>query len=153
MKKILIPLFLIVTSMGIMKLSAYCVYNYSNDEKITIKIYPSKETSGVGSLAFRKANHVLSPKGDKACLNWKEIDSNNRKKELYWIAYKGGKQLRAIWTRKLGEGCFPIGGAILFFGYDKDARADFEIHFDNKKWKYHRSPWNHKSRPWETYKR
>jgi len=41
MKKILLPLFLIATSMGITRLSAYCVYNYFN-EKIYIDIYSKK---------------------------------------------------------------------------------------------------------------
>jgi len=153
MKKILLLLLLIAASVRIIRLSAYCTYNYSNDGSITIQIYANKEYSKESPYAHREAKHVLSPKNGKSCWNWQSIDPNNRKKEWYWVAFKGGTQLREKWIDKLGEGYFPIGGAILFFGYDKDDGADFEIHFDNKKWKYQKSPWNHISRPWKTYKR
>ena len=146
MKKILLPLFLIATSMGITKLSAYCVYNWSNKKEISVLIYknPSKSKSNYKSDA--EAAYVLSPKGGKGCWHWKSIDKNNRKKLWYWVAYT--KSLI-----KLGEGYFPIGGTITFAGYDKNARAKFIINYDGKPWRYWESPWNHKSRPWKTFKR
>ena len=155
MKKILLSLFLIVTSMQVSKLSAYCVYNHSNDETIVIYVYPSKDASKKAALFKRKAKHELPPKYGKRCWNWKEI-SKNRKKEWYWVAYKGRGQwynMRTMWTDKLGEGYFPIGGAVSFRGYDEDAKAIFKIFYDKKSWEYKKSPWNHKSKPWKTYKR
>ena len=105
---------------------------------------------------------MLKP-GGRGCWNWKEIakskDPNKRTKEWYWVAYKGGKKIRTIWTDKLGEGYFPIGGAIAFKGYDQNARAMFQVFFDKKSsknmppWKYRESPWNHRSQPWKNYKR
>ena len=143
MKKILLPLFLIATSMTIIRLSAYCTYNKSN-EKIYINIYKKRP----GMFTRTQAYHTLNP-GGKKCWNWKEIDKKNRKREYYWIASS---------KRQLGEGYFPIGSAIVFKGYDTSGRAIFNIHFGpNPKsmplWNYRESPWNHRSQPWKTYKR
>jgi len=104
MKKILLLLLLIAASVRIIRLSAYCTYNHSNDESIRIRIYKVKNKK-----TYRpEATHVLLHKGDKACWNWKKIDSNNREKEMGWRAY-------TLSGKDLGEGYFPIGGAILFF--------------------------------------
>ena len=154
MKKILLPLSLIATSMGITKLSAYCVYNYSNEEKINLQIYSSKKKSEIGGLFNRKANYDLSPRGGKRCRNWKDFDKNNRKKQWYCVAFKGNWKLRHRYADSLlGEGYFPIGGAIVFAGYDENAKAKLEIYYDSKPWKWNKSPWNHKSQPWKTFKR
>jgi len=149
MKKILLPLFLISASMVTIKIGAYCAYNHSNDEPITIKVFSIKKDKKL----FPRATYRLQPKGDKVCRNWKSIDKNNRKKEWFWRAYNGDKRTINIWTDRIGEGYFPIGGAILFMGYDEDARAKFDIYYDGKPWEYEKSPWNHRSRPWKTNKR
>lgn len=172
MKKVLLLLLLITTIMKITKLSAYCFHNWSNEETISIQIYESKLSfifykqemlNPLFPSVNLKAHHLLQPKGGIGCWNWKSIDKNNRKKEYYWVAYKGNTQLGKIVTLYgtatiLGEGRFPIGGAINFSGYDENARAKFDIYFGpNPKsmppWKYWKSPWKHKSKPWKTYKR
>ena len=137
MKKIILSLFLIATSMGVTRLSAYCVYNYSN-EKIYVNIY--KKWPGMFSRT--QAYYELKPDGKK-CWNWREIDRKNRKREYYWIASS---------NRNLGKGYFPIGGAIVFEGYER-GKAKFNIYYDSKLWKYKESPWNHKKQPWETYRK
>jgi len=153
MKKVLLPLFLISASMGIIRLNAYCFYNHSNDETITVMLYTSKGKSEIAPIFNRKAHYVLSPKGNKACRNWRSVDKKDRKKEWYWEAFKGGKKVRFIWTKTLGEGYFPIGGSVLFMGYDANGRAKFDIYYDGKPWEYTKPPWNHRSRPWKTNKR
>ena len=95
MKKILLPLFLITTSMGVTPLNAYCTRNRS-DETITMFIYPSKKKSQIAPLFHKKAEYVLRP-GASACRNWKDVDKNNRNKEWYWVAHKGGKKIRTVW--------------------------------------------------------
>jgi len=138
MKKILLPLFFIATSMGVTKLSAYCVYNRSKQ-----KIYISTYKKWPGMFTRTQGYHPLKP-DSKKCWNWKKIDKKNRKKEWYWVASS---------NRQLGEGYFPIGGAIVFLGYDKNGQAKFSIHYDGPAWEYRKSPWNHKKRPWKTYKK
>jgi len=138
MKKILLLLFFIITNMEIIQLSAYCFYNHSN-EKIRINIFSGKTTKFFG---FDKAYYWLSPKGGKSCRNWKKIDKNNRKKEWYFTAYTKS-------FKRLGEGYFPIGGAIYFSGWYKD---EFSISYDGKEWEYWKKPWKHKKQPWKTYK-
>ena len=128
------------------RLSAYCFHNWSKNENIIIQIYADKTAKWAG---FDKATYKLSPKGGKSCRNWKIIDKNNRKKQWRWVAYTKN------YNRKLGEGRFPIGGAVYFSGYDEDGYAKFSIYFgpDPKSmpaWEYWKSPWNHKSPPWET---
>jgi len=156
MKKILISLFLIAASMGITQLSAYCVYNWSKDKSITIKILAVKngETRGI------KASHDLPPSGGKRCWNWKEIDKNNREKQWAWKAYiqSSGIQLGGgilpIGGEKLGEGYFPIGGTIHFEGeVGGTVFEGFNIYYDGKPWEYWKSPWNWPpgERPWKTY--
>ena len=150
MKKILLSLFLITTSMETIQLSAYCVYNWSNNEPITIKIYKAAENPVTNSKTYGiKATYKLQPRGGKRCRNWKDIDKNNRKKQWAWKAYTQSG------SYKLGEGFFPIGGTIVFGGYDENARAKFELNYDGKPWKYHESPWNwpRSIKPWKTYRR
>jgi len=157
MKKILLPLLFIATSMGITRLSAYCFFNKSN-ETITVLIYPSKKKSQIAPLFHKKAGYVLKP-GRRGCWGWKDIDRKNRNKEWYWVAYKGGKKIRTVWTDKLGEGYFPIGAGIYFRGYQPSGRAIFDIYFHKERskkmppWEWKESPWNHRSQPWRTYKR
>ena len=154
MKKILLSLFLIVASMQVSNLSAYCTYNRSKNEKIIMKIYPSKSKSEISPLFNRKARHVLKP-GGEGCWNWKKIDPKNRKKEWYWVAFVERETESGFDViSPIGEGYFPIGGAIVFKGFNENARAKFNIYYDSKTWKYRKSPWNHKSRPWiEKYKK
>ena len=152
MKKILLSLFLIVTSIEVSKLNAYCVYNRSQTDKLEIQIFPSKKASQNAPLFGIKARHKLKPNGGKACWNWKKIDPKNRKKVWYWVAYKRQPKFR------IGEGYFPIGSAIVFKEYDASGKAIFNIHFGpNPKsmplWNYRESPWNYRSQPWKTYKR
>ncbi|HEB41627.1 MAG TPA: hypothetical protein ENI08_01235 [Candidatus Dependentiae bacterium] len=140
MKKILLLLFLIVTSMTIIRLSAYCVYNKSNQE-IYITIYSKKPQ--LLSPGREKSYKKLKP-DSRTCWHWRDIDRKNREKEWYWVASSKGL---------LGEGYFPIGGAIVFRGYKKNGQANFTIHYDGPLWKYKESPWKHKEQPWKTYKR
>jgi len=148
MKKILLPLFLLTTSMGITKLSAYCFYNRADGGRITFKIYTNS------ALTFKKNTHTLRPKGNRACWNWKEIDEHNRRKEWFWVATKGGNSIVDRWNPyKIGSGWFPIGGAVVFKGYDENDRAIFKIYYKSKTWKWRRSPWNHRRRPWTGLKR
>ena len=152
MKKTLLSLFLITISMGIIKLNAYCFYNWSNKETITVFIYKSLlESRGLPKLT-KKASYVLSPKGGKRCWNWKSI-GGKRTKLWWWIAFKGGKKVRTLFTAKLGERPFPIGSAVVFAGYDENAMAEFKINYDGKPWRYWESPWKHESQPWKTFKR
>jgi len=147
MKKILLPLFLIATSMGTIRLSAYCFYNWSKSTPITVVIHANKiESQYFHIIAVSKAFYKLSPGGGKACRNWKNIDKTDRKKEWYWHATN-------IHGYKLGSGYFPIGGVVVFAGYDENDRAKFKINYDGKPWKYWESPWKHESLPWETSKR
>ena len=142
MKKIILSLFLIATSMTISRLSAYCIYNHSKDETISIFIYPSKAKSNIAPLFHKKSSYVLKPNGSPGCWNWKEI-GGSRNKQWYFKAYKGGKKLRTIWTDKLGKGYFPIGSAVVFTGYDGSGRAIFNIHF---------GPDSESMPVWKTYK-
>jgi len=146
MKKILLPLLLITASMGTVRLNAYCFYNHSDSETITIRVHSSKKDATIGSVFLKKAQHKLNP-GEKACWNWKSIDKNNRTKLWYWIAYKGDFPVRTPWTTKLGEGHFPIGGAVYFSGWTTP-KGEFDIYYDGKPWKWRDPPWNHKSKPW-----
>lgn len=114
------------------KLNAYCVYNYSSNDKIWMQIFPSKEKANLGPRLGVKAEHVLAPNGGKACWNWKEIDAKNRKKEWYWKAYN--TNIIFAWSKPIAEGYFPIGGAVAFEGY-KNGRAMFSTYFDGKPWK------------------
>jgi len=145
MKKILLSLFLIATSMETVQLSAYCFYNHSKDQTITILIFP--KTSFLQVLTDK---HVLSP-GDKGCWNWKKIDKN-RETEWRWKAKKGSSKFGDL----LGEGYFPIGGTIHFEGeVGGTVFKGFNIYYDGKPWKYWESPWNwpRGETPWKTYKR
>lgn len=152
MKKILSLLFLISTSMGVTRLSAYCIYNRSKNETIRMDIYPKKPPIR-GMRLTMKSERYIKP-GGKTCWNWAEIakskDPKKRQKEWYWIA---------TGLRNYGRGYFPIGGAIVFYGYDQNGQAKFQVYFHKERskkmppWKYQESPWNHKEQPWETYKR
>ena len=153
MKKILLPLFLIATAVGTVRLSAYCVYNWSSKERIIIQIYSGIAGFELASDFNRRANYVLSPGGGKACWNWKDIDKNNRKKEWYWVAYDPGRKTINKRAGIVGKGYFPIGGTITFAGYDSNYKAKFRINYGGKTWRYWESPWNHKSQPWKTFKR
>ena len=143
MKKILLPLFLIATSMGVTRLSAYCFYNKSK-QKIYVTIF-SKKPIAFFTPGREKSSKKVNP-GRRTCWNWKEIAKKyggNRTKLWYWVATS---------NRILGRGYFPIGGAVFFQGY-KSGRAKFSITYDNKPWKYQGPPWNRPKRPWETFKR
>ena len=147
MKKILLPLFLIATSMKTTRLSAYCFYNYSKNKTIYVYTYESKQPLRPKTLSPYKARHELSPKDGKGCWNWKSIDKNDQKKLWYWVAYS--KSLR-----KLGQGYFPIGGAVYYSGWTT-RKGMFEIYYNGKPWEYWKSPWNwpQSEKPWKTYKR
>jgi len=151
MKKILLLLFFIATNMETIQLNAYCFYNYSKDKTITIYTYPSKKKSQKSAFYYKKAQHELKPGGSKRCRNWKTIDKKDRKKTWYWVAYEGGQKFIRIkpLSKKLGEGYFPIGGAVYYSGWYKD---EFSISYDGKEWEYWKSPWKHKEQPWKTYK-
>ena len=153
MKKILLSLFLIATSMETARLSAYCVYNWSENEKITIVVFPSKLEWYHPFSIHSEAVHRLEPGGSRRCKNWKTIDKKNRKRKWYWIAYKGTKRIKSRFDKKLGKGYFPIGGTITFAGYDKSDKAQFKIKYDGKPWRHWESPWNYELPPWQTYKR
>ncbi len=136
MKKILLILFTIASSMGVRQLNAYCFYNYSNDPKsgngptsIIVEIYESKKASLLGTYTT-KAAYKLAP-GQKRCWNWKEIDPKNRKKEWYWKAWQAPMYVRL--QKVLGEGKLPIGGAVAFWG--TQANPKFQVYFDGKPWK------------------
>ena len=110
MKKILLSLFLIATSMGTARLSAYCIYNWSSDRSITIKLYAVAKNPVTNKKKYgRQATYKLKPNGGYACRHWTDIDKNNRKKQWGWEAYTQSGS-------KLGEGFFPIGGTITFAG-------------------------------------
>jgi len=95
---------------------------------------------------FDKTWYDLSPKG-KGCWNWKEIDKKNPKKEWYWVAYTKS-------FKELGEGYFPIKSAVHLDGeVGTTVFKGFNIYVDGKPWKWRKPPWNHKSKPWKTYKR
>jgi len=156
MKKVLLFLLFITASMGMIRLSAYCFYNWSEDEKMTIMVFPSKLEWYHPFGFYAEAKHRLEPGGSKGCWNWKEIDKKNRKKQWYWIAYKGTKLIKSRFDKKLGEGYFPIGGTIHFEGeVGGTVFEGFNIYYDGKPWKYWESPWNwpQGERPWQTYKR
>jgi len=149
-KKILLPLFFIATSIGITQLSAYCFYNNSKDKTISLFVFSKKLALKHGGFLAKRALYNIKP-GQKYCRNWKDIDKKNRAKEWYWVAYKGSSKGRIITlsTKRLGEGYFPIGGAVYFSGWYKDA---FSISYDGKEWEYWKSPWKHKKQPWKTHK-
>jgi len=145
MKKVLLLLFFIATNMETLRLDAYCFYNHSDNQTITIHTYKSKRWSKFAPNVNSEAIYELKPGSSKRCRNWKDIDKKNRTKEWYWTAYKGDKKRITPFTKKLGEGYFPIGGAVYYSGWYKDA---FGISYDGKEWEYWKSPWNHKKRPW-----
>ncbi len=144
MKKIILSLFLIATSMTISRLSAYCISNKSK-ETINIKVYSS------AAKQVEKTNHKITP-GNKECLSWKKLASD-RKKEFYWVATSKN------WV---GEGYFPIGGQITFgpspekFGVQGSGYGIGFLFPDGiYPWPYTHSPWNRPRapKPWQFKKR
>ena len=133
MKKVLLSLFFIATSMGITKLSAYCTYNWSKNDTITIFIYSKRGPIGV--LFTQKTRHVLKPGGKPGCWNWKEIDKKNKNKQWFFRAYKGNRTAAqgALAFGVIASGNFPIGGAILFEGYDRYRKPIISIYYDGNK--------------------
>jgi len=63
MKKILLLLFLIAATMGVTKLSAYCFYNRSKDEKVTIVVYPSKPECFTPKLPIALSQETVNAAG------------------------------------------------------------------------------------------
>lgn len=152
MRKILITLLFVVCIVKISQLNAYCIYNRSNEDTITVYAGLSKKLAEA-PLLRRKSRHILRP-GEKGCWNWKDLaEVANRAETWYWIAFRG-KEITPGLGDKLGEGYFPVGGAIVFSGYDENARAQFKIYYDKQPWQYDQQPWDWTTgRPWKTYKR
>jgi hypothetical protein len=137
MKKVLLSLLLFFIVLPITRINAYCVYNFSPNKNDIITVFTYKNRGLVGVLFTGEARHEVVPEADsrnpqaQQCWNWKEIDSKNRNKEWFFRAYKGRKKEGKTQFDVIATGNFPIGGSIVFYGYDY-GKPKFKIYLDGK---------------------
>lgn len=164
MKKLLITA-LLATNIGINQLNAYCMHNRSKNNKFRIVIFKEHpKWSSYGKLSTRnsKAEYSINP-GKKACWNWKNMGSK-RTKLWWWVLLSNKKRMiptawgvPIVYWKTAASGQFPIGSAIVFYGYDANNKPKIKIHFGPNSasmpsWQYKQAPWHLSKQPWEYFK-
>jgi len=164
MKKILLLLFFIATNMRITQLNAYCMHNYSKNKKFRIVIFNKKpKWSSYRKLdtGKSKAEYHIKPE-KKKCRNWKSI-GGERTKLWWWVILSDEKRhiqtpqaVPIVYRKTIASGQFPIGGAIVFYGYDANNRPKISIHFGPDptgmpEWQYKKKPWSLSKQPWQNF--
>ena len=160
MKKILATA-LLVTSIGINQLNAYCIYNRSKNDNFRIAIFskrPKWLSHGKLSTRNHEAEYNIKP-GKKACRNWKNM-GGKRTKLWWWVMLSNKKRILPVpwgvpivYYLTVTSGQFPIGGAIVFDGYDTSNKPKINIHFGPNStsmpfWQYKQAPWYLTKKPW-----
>jgi len=163
MKKIL-TITLLITSIGINQLNAYCIHNRSKNDKLRIAILKKRpKWSSFGKLDTHniKAEHNISP-GKKACWNWKSM-GGKRTDLWYWVILSDKKRflptpqgIPIVYYQTVASGKFPIGSAIVFYGYTNN-RPRINIHFGPNPtsmplWQYKKAPWHLSKQPWGPFR-
>jgi len=90
--------------------------------------------------------------GSKRTKLWWWVMLSNKKNFL-----PGPAGIPMIYYKTVAGGQFPIGGAIVFYGYDSSNKPRINIHFSPNPasmlpWQYKQAPWHLPKQPWGPFR-